>query len=112
MTPYQYLEQVAAAVMSLVPNHESIVLVEVNFEPHPFTLQFVSTLYCPGELYDSSQSTRLTLEPALEEHIRRLIALFYDHVQTQDNRLQWLTLSVGRDGTFSFGTTSQRQLSE
>src|SRR5258708_49716 len=110
-TPWECLERIALDVASLVPDEESIVRVEVEFDGDAFAVQFVSTPYRPCQLYDPSLSTRLSVTEEQVARVRQALGDYCHHAKSWENELESLTLSVAIDGSFSMGQTHPRRRS-
>ncbi len=104
-SPWQLLERIAADVASLVPDEKSMVRVEVEFDPEPFEVQFVSALYRPGELWDPSLGTQLSVPSDQVARVRQGLTEFRERSQSWEHELERMTLTVAIDGSFSLGQT-------
>jgi hypothetical protein len=109
-TPYECLERVAAEVAPHVPDDESMLHVEVDFDRQPFEVKFASTPYDRSRFFSLSLRTPFPAPPALVEGARQVLSAYLAVTQPLlKEELVFLRVSVASDGSFFMSQSCRRR---
>src|SRR5262245_34115192 len=98
-TPHECLKRVAAEVAPHVPDKESILHVDVEFDRLPFEVKFASTPYDRQSFYSLSLRTPFAVSPDLVARVRGVLSDYFTLTQPLLKvDLVFLRTSVTSDG--------------
>jgi len=81
------------------------VRVEVEVDPKPFEVRFVSAIYRPNELWDRALGTCMTVPSEKVACVRNALTEFLSLWKEPDRELECMTLTVAIDGSWGVGQT-------
>jgi hypothetical protein len=114
--PLQFIEDLAADAVTLVPGEETALRIHADFRSDPFALWFASSpvhgLYLGpwhDDLgpFDASVCAAVHPDPALRDRLRRALGAFYEAYASK-RQLDCMTVSVYADGSYSLGMTERK----